>query len=161
MIKGSNPFFDLDFTKFMDVSKMMTEFKFPTMGEMPNMDFTGLMESQRRNLEALATANARAYEGLQAVMQRQTELIRQTLEESTGMMGDFMRVGTPEEKMARQTEITKLVFEKTVSNLKELTEMLAKSNHEAANVLTERVSESLEELKARMLTTGGKTRSRG
>jgi phasin family protein len=133
---SGNPFLDLDF------SKMATEFR------VPGLDVEGLMASQRRNVEALSAANQLALEGVQAVMRRQAEIVRQMMDEARGMMTELMTTGAPEEKVAKQAELFKTTFEKTVSNMKELSEMVAKSNTEAAETLAKRVSESLEEMKA-------------
>ena len=117
-----NPFLDLDFTK------MATEFRMPG--------------------EALSAANQLALEGVQAVMRRQAEIVRQMMDEARGIMTEMMSVGAPEEKVAKQADLFKTTFEKTVANMKELSEMIAKSNTEAAETLAKRVSESLEEMKS-------------
>jgi phasin family protein len=131
----ANPFLDMDF------AKMMAEYR------MPGLDLDGIMATQRRNIEALSAANQLAMEGMQAVMRRQTEILRQMMEESRQAMTELMAQGAPEEKVAKQADYVKAAFEKTLANMKELTEMLAKSNTEAADKLARRVSESLDELK--------------
>ena len=132
------PFFE------MDVSKMMSEFK------VPGVDIDAIMASQRKNIEAVTAANQLAIEGMQAVVRRQAEILRQTMEETSSMVTEVMGPGTPEDKMAKQAELVKVAFEKALANMKELAEMVAKSNTEAANVISKRFSESLEELKAMM-----------
>ncbi|CAK0753565.1 Phasin family protein [uncultured Gammaproteobacteria bacterium] len=132
------PFFE------MDVSKMMSEFK------IPGVDVDAIMASQRRNIEAVTAANQLAIEGMQAVVRRQAEILRQTMEETGSMMTEMMSVGSPEVKVTKQAELVKTAFEKALSNMKELAEMVAKSNTEAANVISKRVSESLGELKGSM-----------
>ncbi|CAK0753927.1 Phasin [Azospirillaceae bacterium] len=129
------PFFE------MDVSKMLAEFK------LPGVDVDAIMSSQRRNIEAVTAANQLAIEGMQAVVRRQAEILRQTMEETGAMLTEMMTAGAPEEKVAKQAELVKSAFEKALANMKELAEMVAKSNTEAANVISRRVSESLEELK--------------
>ena len=106
------------------------------------------MATQRRNIEAVTAANQLAVEGIQAVLHRQSEIMRQMVEESSSALRDLMSAGAPQEKIAKQTELVKGVFEKALANLRELTEMVAKSNTEAADVLTKRIGESLTELKA-------------
>jgi phasin family protein len=141
MATPSNPFFENDFTK------MFSEFK------IPGLDMQSLMATQRRNIEAVQTANQLAIEGVQAVMRRQTEILRQMVEESSTVLRDMMATGAPEQKIAQQTEIVKSAFEKALGNLRELSEMVAKSNTEAADVLTKRIGESLTELKSSLQRT--------
>ncbi len=141
MATSSNPFFENDFTK------MFSEFK------IPGMDMQSLVATQRRNIEAVQTANQLAIEGVQAVVRRQSEIMRQMVEESSTVLRDMMATGAPEQKIAQQTDLVKSAFEKALGNLRELTEMVAKSNTEAADVLTKRIGESLTELKTSLQRT--------
>jgi phasin family protein len=137
----TNPFLENDFTK------IFSEFK------VPGFDMQALIATQRRNIEAVSHANQLAVEGVQAVMRRQGEILRQMVEESTNSLKDMMAAGAPEAKIAQQTELVKTAFEKALANLRELTEMVAKSNTEAADVLTKRIGESLTELKTSLQRT--------
>lgn len=125
----------------MDLTKMMADFK------VPGVDVEALLASQRKNIEAVTAANQLAIEGMQAVLRRQAEIMRQTMEEATSMFTEAMSVGAPEDKVAKQADLIKTAFEKTLANMREMAEMVAKSNTEAAEVLSKRVSESLDELK--------------
>ncbi|HEX4504108.1 MAG TPA: phasin family protein [Alphaproteobacteria bacterium] len=141
MAGPTNPFLENDFTK------LFSEFK------VPGFDMQSLVATQRRNIEAVSHANQLAVEGVQAVMRRQSEILRQMVEESTSSLKDLMAHGAPEAKIAQQTDLVKAAFEKALANLRELTEMVAKSNTEAADVLTKRIGESLTELKTSLQRT--------
>lgn len=130
-----NPFLDIDVTKFLGDYKV------------PGVDMDSLLASQRKNIEAITAANQLAVEGLQAVIRRQAEILRQSLEESSALMSDLMAAGSPEDKAAKQTDLVKAAFEKALANSRELAELVAKSNTEAAEILSRRFSESLDELK--------------
>lgn len=125
-----------------DLTKLLGDFK------VPGVDFESIIASQRKNIEAVTAANQLAVEGLQAVLRRQAEIIRQSIEEASSLVGDLTSPSAPEEKAAKQADLVKSAFEKALANIKELSEMVAKSNSEAAEVLTKRVSESLEEVKS-------------
>jgi phasin family protein len=137
----ANPFFDVDVSKFADVSKLISEFK------LPGVDVESVLASQQKNIQALTAANQLALEGFQAVVRRQSEIVRQTMEQTSSMMSELMAAGSPEDKVAKQADLVKLAFEKALSNARELAELVAKSNSEAADVINKRVSESLEEVK--------------
>jgi phasin family protein len=136
-----NPFFDIDMTKMMDASKLLGEFK------MPGMDMESIVEAQRRNIEALTAANRVAFEGMQTVLRRQAEILRQTVEQGNSMVNELMAAGTPEAKVAKQAELVKQAFEKAVSDLREMSEMIARSNSDAAELINKRFTQSLDELK--------------
>ena len=137
----SNPFGDFDFSKMMDASKLMGDFK------VPGVDVNAVIASQRRNLEALGEANKLAVEGLQAVAKRQTEIFRQMMEEAQQAMRDMMAAGSPEDKASRQTEMMKEAFKRAIGNMRELAEMVSKSQTEAFDVINKRVTDSLDEVK--------------
>ncbi len=137
----SAPFFE------MDINKLLAEYK------VPGVDFEALAAAQRRNIEALTAANQLAFEGMQAVVRRQTEILRQTMEEASAAVAELTSVGAPEEKAAKQAELVKVAFEKALANMKELAEMVAKSNTEASEIVAKRVSESLDEVKSLIATT--------
>lgn len=132
---NTNPFFDVD------VTKVMGDFR------IPGFDIEALMAAQRRNIEAVTAANQLAVEGVQAVLRRQAEILRLTVEETSSLVSEILAAGSPEEKVSKQAELVKGAFEKALAHLKELSEMVAKSNGEAADILNKRVSEGLDEVK--------------
>ena len=136
MAKQENPFLNIDF------QKMMMDFK------MPGIDAEALMSAQQKNIEAITNANQLATEGLQAIGKRQAELFQQTVEEAQKTLGDLMSQGAPEDRIAKQAETVKTTIERTVTNLREISEMLAKSNQEAFDVINKRITESLEEVQS-------------
>jgi len=140
-VKPNNPFGDFDFSKMMDASKLMKDFK------LPGVDVEAVISSQRRNLEALTAANQLALEGMQAVAKRQTEILRQMMEEASQAVRDVMAAGSPEDKAARQTELVKDAFKRAIGNMRELAEMVSKSQGEAFEVINKRVTDSLDEIK--------------
>ena len=135
MAKQENPFLNIDF------QKMMMDFK------MPGIDADALMNAQQKNIEAISNANQLAAEGFQAIGKRQTELFQQAVEESQKALGELMSQGAPEDRIAKQAETVKTTIERTVTNLREISEILAKSNLEAFDVINKRITESLEEVK--------------
>lgn len=151
--QASNPFFDADFSKFADLAnfadpaKFMDMSKFAADFKLPGLDVAALMAAQRKNAEAITTANQRAFEGIQAVARRQSEIVRQSMQETSGMLNEILASASPEEKLAKQAELTKATMEKTIANLRELSEMCAKSHYEAIEVLSNRLGESLEEIR--------------
>ena len=131
---------DIDISKF-DMSKYFQDFK------VPGVDVETLVASQRKNIEALTQANKLAYEGVQALIKRQVEIARQTIEESASVARQLVEAGSPQEKAVRQTELTKDVFERALSNARELSEIIAKSNTEAFELLNKRFTQVLDEIK--------------
>jgi phasin family protein len=122
---------------FGDVKKMLEQFK------MPGVDMTAIVEARRKDVEALVEANKSAYESMQAMARKQTE-----------MMAEAMRVmqeaaqGAPDP--AKQTAVVRSAFEKTIADMQELAEMARRSQSDAMAHITQRAAEHLEEIRKLM-----------
>jgi phasin family protein len=133
-----------------DITKYMGDFK------VPGVDVESLVSSQRRNIEALTQANRLAYDGLQAVLKRQAEILRQTMDEVSQVTKDIAEPGSPQDKAAKQTDLAKDAFERSLSNMRELAEMIAKANNEAFDLLNKRFTQNLDEMRDAFVKTGKK-----
>ena len=144
---SKNPFGEFDMSRMFDAAKMFDPSKLMNEFKMPGVNMEQVVASQRRNLEALTAANQLAMQGFQAVTRRQAEILKQTLEQTSVAMREVMAAGSPEDKAARQTELAKEAFERAIANMRELAEMVSKAQTEANEVITKRVTESLDEMK--------------
>ncbi|GEO80308.1 phasin family protein [Pararhodospirillum oryzae] len=136
MAKQPETFFDFDFAKYF------SDFK------VPGLDVDTLVNSQRRNFEALTHVNKTALDGMQAIFKRQVEILRQAMDEAAEAARDLSKADTPQDKMARQTELAREAFEKAISNMRELMEMATKSNGEVFDLMNNRVSQVMDEMRA-------------
>ncbi|HSV59446.1 MAG TPA: TIGR01841 family phasin [Variovorax sp.] len=122
---------------FGDVKKMLEQFK------MPGVDMAAIVEARRKDVEALVEANKSAYESMQAIVRKQTE-----------MMAESMQVMQEAAKSAadpaKQTEVVRSAFEKTITDMKELAEMARRSQSDAMAHITQRAAEHMEEIKKLM-----------
>lgn len=149
MAKAPDPLFDVTkYMKDMDPGKMMEEFsKMLKQYHLPGVDMDSLMASQKKNMEALTAANRVALEGLQAVAKRQAEILQETMNEASKAVDVLSKAGSPTEVAAKQAELAKDAFERALSNMRELAEMVAKSNEEATSTINARISATLDEIK--------------
>ncbi len=148
MNKPSDNIFDFDITKMMDVTKLMSDFK------MPGVDMETMLGSQRKNIEALTAANRLAFEGVQALMKRQTEILRQTMQEVTEATRGMAATTSPQEHLAKQSALAKETFERTFANMRELSEMVTRSNSEVFELLNVRLGQIMEEMRKAVLNRG-------
>jgi phasin family protein len=106
-----------------------------------------LASAQRRNFEAVAAATQVAAESWLTVYRRQVEILTEAAVEGTNGLQHLWSPGTPDEKLAEHADALKATFEKGLTNLREVSQILAKANAEATDVLAKRVTESLVEMK--------------
>ncbi len=125
-----------------DMMKLMADFRMPAAPDM-----SALAEAQRRNMEALSAANRLALEGAQAVARRHMEILQASAAEMTEAFKALGSQEAPQAKAARQAEMVKSGYEKAVANMKEIADLIQKSNAEAIGVLNHRFTEALDEVK--------------
>ena len=123
---------------FGDMKKMLEQFK------MPGVDMTAILESQRKDVEALVEANKSAYEAMQAIARKQTEMMA----ESVQVMQEAAKSASDP---AKQTEVVRSAFEKTIADMKELAEMARRSQSDAMTHISQRAAQHMEEIRKMML----------
>ena len=149
MVTGPQAFFDVSkLLKEFDPGKVVAEFSNALKQyKLPNVDLDSVVASQKKNVEALTSANRVAFEGLQAVARRQAEILQETMNEASKAVDALAKAGSPPEMAAKQAELTKNAFERALSNMRELAELVAKSNQDATNTVNSRIAASLDEIK--------------
>jgi phasin family protein len=149
---AQNPFLAFDVAKVMeafDPAKFAGEFaKFTDRYQVAGFDMEAMAESHRRNVEALTAANRAAQEGVRRLAKRQGEILEATLAAGKAAFEQMGKAGTPQEAAVKQASFAKDVFETAIANAQELAELAAKTNADAAEVITGRISEGLDEIKA-------------
>jgi phasin family protein len=132
-----------------DIMRMLADFRLPGM---PDME--ALAAAQRRNLEALSAANRVALEGAQAVARRHMEILQSAMSEMTEAVKAISTQESPQAKAARQAELLKSAYEKAVGNMREVADLIQKSNTEALGLLNQRFTEAMDEVKTLVAKKG-------
>lgn len=140
---GASQRLDFDFTR------LLAEMKLPAMP-----DIQALSEANRRNIEALTAANRVALEGAQAIGRRHMEIMQQAMSEMTEGMKALSGPEAPQAKAARQAELVKHGYQRAVTNMQELSDLIQRSNAEALNLLNRRFVEAMDELKSMAQKSG-------
>lgn len=106
-----------------------------------------LMASRRGDLEAVVAANRKSFEGIQAVVKRQTELLKAQIGEWRSV-AKVMTIAGPVQSVAQLDELAKGAFRLSLANVKELAELSAKTQAEAFELMRSRIQQDLAELSA-------------
>lgn len=139
------PFADVDFTKVWGEFKMPTaaDFKFPVA-----FNVEAIAEAQRKNIAVMTTANTAAFEAFKSLAERQAEMVKAMTEDFSKAASEIMAAASFEEKATKQADVAKKTYETAIANLRELSEMIAKSNAQTLEAVNTRVAEVMEEVKA-------------
>lgn len=128
---------------------MLADFRLPGLPDMEK-----LAAAQRRNFEALSAANKVALEGAQAVARRHMEILQQSMSEMTQAMQSVAGAQDPQARATQQTEMLKSAYERAVGNMREVADLIQKSNTEALSVLNHRFTEAMDEVKTMVAKKG-------
>jgi phasin family protein len=124
---------------FADMGKQM---------RMPQIDYEALLESHRKNIDAMQRSAAVLAEGGRAVFAKQQEILSEVMQETRQLIADFKPTGSAQEVAAKQAELARRAFEATVKNTKDIAELIQKSSSEAPKIIFERMRESVAEARA-------------
>ena len=133
--------FPYDFT---ELTRMMRDY------QVPGVDWQELMASQQKNVEALTKANQVLFEGAQAVIQREVEILQKAMQEFAEASRDLMQEGDPQAQTQKRLELAKASFEAALRNMRELAELAGRSNREALEMINKRAMESFDEIRSAM-----------
>ncbi len=113
----------------------------------PQFDAEGFANSQRKNMELLMDTNKAFIENSQALLQRQADMIQQSVSEATAAAEALTKSGSSEEISKTQVELLQTAYEKALANSTEISAMIKETQDEISEKVNVRVSEGLAELK--------------
>ena len=116
-----------------DFGKIIEKFK------LPGVDVAAIVESQRKDMEALVEANRLAFEGIKALAKRRNEILKESLAEWQAGSKDSTGKGG----LSKQADLAKKGVEKAIASIRELAEMEAASRSQAWKVVQDRFQENL------------------
>lgn len=114
------------------------------------------VKMQRKNMLAFSELQQLMIERMQSTTQLQAEILSKALENNSKIATELMSVSSPEDKIAKQSEIIKEIGDKSLKNIKEIGKLLSKSNQDVATVVNKSVAASIEDLQDLVSKTAGK-----
>ena len=136
-----------DTNPFADMTKMMQQFK------VPGLDMAPIIESRRKDMEALVEANKAAYEAMQAVARKQTEILNETMQGIQDSAKGLTTAGVGAPNAAKQADIVRNAYQKALADMTGMAEMVRKSQSDAMAGITARATQSMQEMKKLMQPT--------
>ena len=109
---------------------------------LPRIDAQALIEWQRKDHDALAEANRQAYEGIQALVARRDEILRDPLTP----WKEALRNAAGKEALERQSESAQRGVQQVIDHIRELSEMEAQARSNTWKVVQDRMQENMANL---------------
>ncbi|TKC80213.1 phasin family protein [Trinickia terrae] len=127
---------------FAEYTKLITQFK------LPNVDVAAILESRRKDIEALVEANMTALAGVQQLGQKQVDIVRSSMTELQSLVTRLRSPGG--ESAAATGEGVQKALQKAFVDMQELADAAYRTQTDSIAVVTKRFAEHVEELKAMM-----------
>jgi phasin family protein len=126
---------------FRSVIQMLEQLK------VPGIDMSSVIEGGRKDIEALLDANKSAYESLQAVARKQTEILTETMHSLQSFAKSAAAGGVAAPDVSRQAEFARTALQKALADMTDLAEMVRKSQVDAMTGISQRATQSLQDLR--------------
>jgi phasin family protein len=122
---------------------------------LPKVDVDKLVETHRKNFEALTQTALVASDGLKSLATKQKEMVESAFREALEMARNFKPSGDPQQILAKQGELARKAFDAAIDHTKQIADQVSKSQAEALKIATDRIVASIAELRASFEKTGG------
>ncbi len=115
---------------------------------LPKVDVDKLVETHRKNFEALTQTALVASDGMKSLAAKQREMIESAFREALDTARNFKPSGDPQEILAKQSEMARKAFDAAIDHTRDIAEQVRKSNAEALKIASDRIVASIAELRA-------------
>jgi phasin family protein len=122
-----------------DYMKMWSDF------QSPNFDVNKVFNIGRRNAEAFSAAGSVVAESVQRLSRHQAESTRAQVEQVLKAAKDMMTSGSPEINTTKQAELAKQMFQTSMDNFREMSELMTESMFAASDVISRCAAQTFED----------------
>lgn len=123
---------------FAEYIKLIKQFK------LPGIDANAILESRRKDIEALAAANTAALTGMQSLGQKQMEILSATMTRLQSLVAQQSAA----QSKPTAGEAVQQALHKALAEMQELADTAYRAQADSYAVISKRVAENVEELKA-------------
>lgn len=118
--------------------------------KLPGVDTKSLLESRRKDVEALLAANERVFTGIEALSHKQADLLADIMKEWQASAKEAVAKGSASEKINHAASHAQRAFTHALANMKDMADIAAKSHEDVLSILNHRYQEGIEEFRNSM-----------
>jgi phasin family protein len=124
-----------------DIAKMFEQLK------LPGVDMGSIVESRRKDIEALAQANLVALKGVVSIADKQAEFLQAVMAD---VAAKLKAASEGKASSAAAMDLARQSIDKALAAMRHLAETTTKSQSEAIDLINARAKASLEEIRAQL-----------
>lgn len=125
----------------LDLQALLERFK------LPGINADALIESRRKDIEALLAANERVFNGIEALSQKQIELLADVMKEWQESAKEAVAKSSGTDKVNQAVAHAQHAFSHALANMKDMADIAAKSHEDVLAILTKRYRDGVEEFR--------------
>jgi phasin family protein len=111
-------------------------------------DVDAMLNIQHRNIEMMVEANRIFVDTAQAIARCQSDMMKDCVEQMTRVFTEFSGRGEPGEIATKEGPAVQALFEKTACHVRDIAELLSKSNADAIQLVNGRMKAIVDETRA-------------
>lgn len=115
--------------------------------KLPGIDTHKLLESGRKDIEALLETNEKVFMTAEALTRKQAELLSELVREWHASLKDSVSTASGADKLNHATVHAQRALTTALTSMKEMAEIAAKSNQDVIGILNARFHAGLQELR--------------
>lgn len=112
---------------------------------MPYFDVESLLKLQHRSIETMVEANRIFVDTAQGIARCQTDMMKDYVEQLTRVIAELSGRGEPGAPNAKEGAAVQALFEKTAGHVRDIAELLSKSNAETVQLVNGRMKSMMGE----------------
>jgi len=132
------------FPFFYDADQMK---QFFGAAKLPAFDADAVMDAQRKNMDALIEANKAVVAGYQEVFKRQAALAEAAVAQTKDKINEIQGQPLSPEQFTRNVEAFQTAVQQSITDARELAELVQKANLNAFEIVKDRAVEAAAEFK--------------
>ncbi len=136
---------DDKFPFFYDTEKMQ---EFFGAAKMPAFDADAMLTAQRKNMDAMLEANKAMMAGYQEVFKRQAALAESAVAKTKDTVNEMQGQPMSPDQFSRNVEVFQTVVQQSVTDARELAELVQQANMNAFEIVKDRAVEAVSEVKS-------------
>jgi|SaaInl4_135m_RNA_FD_contig_21_2542609_length_550_multi_5_in_0_out_0_1 phasin family protein len=113
--------------------------------KIPGCNPEALLESHRKNVEALSNANQVLAEGMKAIAGEQADFLRRSVEDASSALQSMTQTKDIQDAAGKQTQFIQNSFDASLENAQRIFETGRTAKEKASEVIGARISEGLKE----------------
>lgn len=114
----------------------------------PKVDKKAIMESHKKNLEALNEASRMATKVMKSVAELQSQYVKKTFEDMNAMMKESMNANAKKNDLQKQTAQMQEQWQKAMEHGNDVSKVMTKHNQDMYKKMSKHFSDSMDNLRS-------------